>query len=283
MLNMFQQKISQESRHPGLSRWRGIHQTCILDRSRIKCLMTKLGFTLAEIMIVIGIIGIIAETTIPTLISNIQQTQYRVTLKKHYSELVNVMNLYNSEVDNSNAVFDYTVFWSYFKTIKTCVGPNNANTDVIAGECWSSEPYSYLGGNGALLIKKPPSSTPLFSSQTAANGSGAILSDGTSIFIIPISSGTNFTFYNVPGAGGSLTIAIGGGVNNLFLIDVNGGQSPNKLGIDTYIVYSVYNSSIRRRIVKFPTSATPSTSCDPSAMNSPSSLGLYCAYNAIMD
>lgn len=47
----------------------------------------KYGFTLAEILITLGIIGVVAAMTIPTLIANTRSAQYRSTLKKTMSTL----------------------------------------------------------------------------------------------------------------------------------------------------------------------------------------------------
>lgn len=44
------------------------------------------GFTLAEVLITLGIIGIVAVMTIPTLINNYQKAQYVTGLKKAYTE-----------------------------------------------------------------------------------------------------------------------------------------------------------------------------------------------------
>lgn len=52
------------------------------------------AFTLAEVLIVVGIIGIVAEITIPPLIASYQKTQYLTGLKKGYSELMQVFGLY---------------------------------------------------------------------------------------------------------------------------------------------------------------------------------------------
>ncbi len=49
----------------------------------------KLGFTLAEILITLGIIGVVAAVTIPMLISNYQKRSTETQLKKAYSLLVN--------------------------------------------------------------------------------------------------------------------------------------------------------------------------------------------------
>ncbi len=44
--------------------------------------MKKKGFTLAEILITLGIIGIVAAMTIPTLISNYKKKEYSTKIKK---------------------------------------------------------------------------------------------------------------------------------------------------------------------------------------------------------
>lgn len=42
----------------------------------------KIAFTLAEVLITLGIIGVVAATTIPTLIANTQGAQNRSHFKK---------------------------------------------------------------------------------------------------------------------------------------------------------------------------------------------------------
>lgn len=52
------------------------------------------AFTLAEVLITLTIIGVVAALTLPTLISNYQKTQYVIGLKKAYAELSQVFKLY---------------------------------------------------------------------------------------------------------------------------------------------------------------------------------------------
>lgn len=58
----------------------------------------KKGFTLAEVLIVLGIIGVIAETTIPTLYNNFQKQVVVTRLQKAYTSLYQAIRL--SENDN---------------------------------------------------------------------------------------------------------------------------------------------------------------------------------------
>ncbi len=47
----------------------------------------KSGFTLAEVLLVITVIGIVASLTLPSLIVSIQETEMTVSTKKAYSEI----------------------------------------------------------------------------------------------------------------------------------------------------------------------------------------------------
>lgn len=53
--------------------------------------LNRTGFTLAEVLITLGIIGVIASITIPPLALNYQKQQYVTTLKKAYAEFNQVL------------------------------------------------------------------------------------------------------------------------------------------------------------------------------------------------
>jgi prepilin-type N-terminal cleavage/methylation domain-containing protein len=61
----------------------------------------KTGFTLAEVLIVLGIIGIVAALTIPTLMNQTRMSQYQTGLKKIVAEL-NQAVMMNVATDNSD-------------------------------------------------------------------------------------------------------------------------------------------------------------------------------------
>ena len=54
--------------------------------------MKKRAFTLAEVLITLGIIGVVAAMTMPSLISKYQKQAYVTGIKKAYSTLTNMMS-----------------------------------------------------------------------------------------------------------------------------------------------------------------------------------------------
>ncbi len=87
------------------------------------------GFTLAEVLITLGIIGIVAAMTMPALIEHHQKKVTVNSLKKMYTTLMQAAQRYQAdngvtfeEFDTSldNEVFMQTYFLPYLKTIKKC-------------------------------------------------------------------------------------------------------------------------------------------------------------------
>lgn len=60
----------------------------------------KKGFTLAEVLITLGIIGIVAAITLPTLMTNYKKKATATRVKKAYAEVLQAIKL--SEVDNDS-------------------------------------------------------------------------------------------------------------------------------------------------------------------------------------
>ncbi|MBQ8458520.1 type II secretion system protein [bacterium] len=60
----------------------------------------KAAFTLAEVLITLGVIGVVAALTIPSLVTNYQKRQVEIKLKKFYSTINQVVRA--SMVDNDS-------------------------------------------------------------------------------------------------------------------------------------------------------------------------------------
>lgn len=70
--------------------------------------MQRYGFTLSEVLITLGIIGVVAAMTLPSLIANYREKVFVTSAKRGYSVLTNAMNKWN--VDNG-VVGDPSYIW----------------------------------------------------------------------------------------------------------------------------------------------------------------------------
>ena len=67
------------------------------NRRFVRDLKKKAAFTLAEVLITLGIIGIVAAMTLPTVINNTRHKELETAFKKSYANLANAVNLVNAE------------------------------------------------------------------------------------------------------------------------------------------------------------------------------------------
>ena len=69
--------------------------------SRNKCAMTWRGFTLAEVLITLGVIGIVAALTMPALIANYQKKVVITRMQKFYSIMAQAAQMGEETYDQS--------------------------------------------------------------------------------------------------------------------------------------------------------------------------------------
>lgn len=111
--------------------------------------MLKKGFTLAEVLITLGIIGVVAAMTIPTLMNATQNAEFKTAYKKAFSTANQAwtMAIANDEVpdrvsgsDGAENVNFFNILKGEFNVVKDCNTDNNA-------DCWTIDakgrlPYS---------------------------------------------------------------------------------------------------------------------------------------------
>lgn len=175
----------------------------------------KIAFTLAEVLIVIGIIGIVAEMTIPTLISNVNEQVTVVSLKKVYSVLTSAYELAEQENGTPETWTQnpMVVLKPYLKTIKDC--SDNSPGCFAPGVVFKllsgvNDPYK----DGTYDISGQPSLT---------------LADGTNLmYEVENPSGCVSQVGNTP--------ALQSECGQIY-VDVNGNKGPNQWGKDAFILY----------------------------------------------
>ena len=139
-----------------------IHPDTDFSRFTSHFSLKRAAFTLAEVLITLGIIGVVAAMTMPSLVASYQKQQVVAQLKKAYTELSQTLKMAEAEngpidswdVTSMNKsqegadLFANTFLVPYIKTIKTCF-PSTS-------ECWADDVYnlngskvSYLGNNRA--------------------------------------------------------------------------------------------------------------------------------------
>ena len=114
---------------------------------------SKNAFTLAEVLITLGIIGVVAAMTMPTLLNSTQGAQYRTAFKKGLSVLSQavVLNVALDDYDTSQATgtgtgTDSKSLYAIFKNRTNVVSTGN-------GETWSNSNASFgASGNYTLFF-----------------------------------------------------------------------------------------------------------------------------------
>jgi prepilin-type N-terminal cleavage/methylation domain-containing protein len=69
---------------------------------RLKSNIKRFAFTLAEVLIVLGVVGVVAEMTIPTVYMNAEKQSAVAKLQKFYSVMSQAIDL--SEIDHGDAI-----------------------------------------------------------------------------------------------------------------------------------------------------------------------------------
>ena len=168
------------------------------------------AFTLAEVLVTLGIIGVVSAMTVPTLMQNYQRQSYVTQLHKVYNEMSqgfqqmmtdrNALNLKETGLLNTTEQATET-FKNYFKVVQDC--GNNFSP------CFASEYRSTTGSS----IK-----------TVEANwwSSSFVLADGAAIGLHGL----------IDYSAGNVSYPYG-----YMYVDINGAKGPNIVGRDFFLFY----------------------------------------------
>lgn len=179
----------------------------------------KKAFTLAEVLITLAVIGVVATLTIPVLMQNADEKATVTALKKAYATLSQAYKLAEQEYGTPDtwglSTSDSPTILSNFKPYL------NINKDCINGStgCFPANiRYKLLGTTAGLFYNA-------FDNMTNPK---LILSDGT--LLLGYSDSQNC----VASSGSSPALQR---ICGRFFVDVNGFKSPNQFGKDTFEIW----------------------------------------------
>lgn len=169
---------------------------------------SKKGFTLAEVLITLSIIGVVAALTIPTIAKKHEKQQWIAGYKEAFSIISQATNMVAS--DNGGDISDawdfdstaamYNTFRPYLKVSKKC------EDESVAGKCFPSK-----AGD---LNEQISDVSPYY------RGYGVALTNGMT-----------FVFYSNISAYGKTA---------MITVDTNGQKGPNQTGKDIHEIYIVF-------------------------------------------
>jgi prepilin-type N-terminal cleavage/methylation domain-containing protein len=193
--------------------------------------MVKKGFTLAEVLITLAIIGIVAALTIPAVVKNYQETQLKAQFKKQYSVLTNVINQVNLE--------NGAPFKCYLEQVTS--GEPGAMT--VYDKNSQTKYYRYAYSECQTMFEKM---LEKMGSTSACNQNGCrpkyaekseILADGGYIHNISCSASDIVNYYSTyPTYRLRDGAIIFWDIVSFFKLDTNGFRGPNKWGYDLFVL-----------------------------------------------
>lgn len=222
--------------------------------------MEHKAFTLAEVLITLGIIGVVAAMTLPSLIQEQTNKALEVALRKNYSAIEQAVQKFSYDLGEpvKGGDFDtwtfYEPFQKYFNIVKfcgktTCTGmggeDDEGNFDMYQIDMYKT-----------YTLKQTVSTSRLDDGQW-------FVPDGT--------------LYLIENGGGSLTS------KDLFIsVDVNGYQKrPNAWGHDLFTFQIMPNGKVLPMGAKGTTYEDQSQYCSPTSSDSENGIG--CTYRALYD
>ena len=166
----------------------------------------KAAFTLAEVLITLGVIGVVAALTLPTLINNYQKKQAATRLKAAYSQLTQAIRMSTAENEEVSGWDCDSPNWFDRYLLNYMVGIKHQWKDLSAPD---SIPYKQISGNretGLAMLRPGFGGTEVYT-----------LLNGVDIFFY-----SNRKFDTK-------------GLKTSFIIDTNGTSTkPNQFGKDTF-------------------------------------------------
>lgn len=177
----------------------------------MRTLTKKIGFTLAEVLITLGIIGMVAEMTIPTLMNNVDAQVQKTAFKKAYSV---ASEAWLMAVTESPGTYTGRGGWN-------CTWPDGTTTDYNVADGRSAAFKAQMN-----VTKSCVAQTGCWPDSYEYNG---ILGNG-----VAIGSYSPYDYSWVNADGMCWAAPWQGADESHIVVDTNCGKRPNKIGQDIF-------------------------------------------------
>lgn len=217
------------------------------------------AFTLSEIMITVGIIGVISALTVPTLVKNYQKEAQTVQLRKVVAEIESAIDMLITEEGKSSLAGTSisqdggvdAFIRTHFKTVKTCSSSKTS-------DCFANENYISIDG------KENKSFSCAGNSYILANSAVICANKISQVKVNAVQTQPDGSVKELPNAFISAR-----GINIEVFIDTNGAQGPNIGGRDMFHVYIQPDGRI------YDEANTDGIICGPAINNNPGGLPAF--------
>lgn len=196
----------------------------------------KFGFTLAEVLITLGIIGVVAAITMQVLITKSNEAGFKAAWKKTYSVFSNATNKIMQE--NGGSMVDLTC--EETANSPDCMRIKYEEYVNVLKSCKDYQPWGKcfhpLSGNYYDTVKLLDGSSHIYMNTypfSCSGSSGMILKDGTLVLI-------NYQDRNCQSGPGANVEGLTN-VCGWITVDVNGFKAPNTIGKDIFIMLTLKN------------------------------------------
>ena len=181
----------------------------------------RAAFTLAEVLITLAIIGVVAALTLPGLIQNHNEKAWSTAKdlwEKKLTETVRRMNIDGVMTGHDSTEDFMNTFKNYMKVIKTC-DYNDIN------KCYSPKIVQTGSDSEPIEVETSELTTAenLGNSEWGTNTMSFVIADGTTVIM---AYNPNCAYADPIEDTGSQVSCLG------FMVDVNGKKGPNKVGDD---------------------------------------------------
>ena len=225
-----------------------------LNSKKSKFKGVRVAFTLAEVLITLGIIGVVAALTMPTLIQNHQKQVYVTGLKKAYS---NIQNMF-SKMAFDEGVTDWSNLYCY-QSSSSLIGCSG-DAQTFEREC-----SKHLEKQFNIVEKK----------LYGENCSSDWCKTASKLAYINSTSEHQQSLFLTPDS----MIYLFNCVSRIITVDVNGTKGPNQWGRDIFAFHVRYDEN---KILPSGISGS-SVYCTTEAVNNASYNARYCAGKVIRE